>query len=102
MKMAIFFFALITTINFANAAQVFKCADGARTFSIEKNSEGLFAGFYKDFSSTPKRYECEQTRAGNNYKCTLDTSTVLVRRAYSGLMMVEVDSTPNLALYCEN
>lgn len=102
MKIAIIFFALIINVNFVKAAQVFKCADGARTFSIEKNNDGFYAGFYKDLSINPRRYECEQTRTGNNYKCTLNESTVVVKRAYSGLMMVEVDMDASLALYCEN
>lgn len=103
MKSAFLFLILASIFSNSHAAQVFKCMDRNRSFSVEKNSEGLFHGIFQDAPSGPRRFECEQTRAGNNYKCTSDKNVLVVRRAYSGLMMVDVDDSGYMAaMYCEN
>jgi hypothetical protein len=98
-----FLFLLLSSFSLAHAAQVFKCVDSNRSFTVEKGSEGQLFGMFQDSLSEPKRFECEHTRAGNNYKCTSDKNVLVVRRAYSGLMMVDVDDSGYMAaMYCEN
>ena len=103
MKSVVLFLVLSSFFSLAHGAQVFKCTDVHRSFAVEKNTDGEFFGMFTDSQNSPKRFECVQTRAGNNYKCTADAEVLLVRRAYSGLMMVDVnDSGYMAAMYCEN
>lgn len=103
MKSALLLLVLASFLSNVHAAQVFKCVDSNRSFAVEKNTDGAFFGVFQDAVNEPKRFECEHTRTGNNYKCTSDKNVLLVRRAYSGLMMVDVDDSGYMAaMYCEN
>lgn len=103
MKSVFMFLFILSSISFAHANQVFKCVDSNRSFAVEKGSEGQFFGMFQDAPNEPRRFECEHTRTGNNYKCTSDKNVLTVRRAYSGLMMVDVDDSGyTAAMYCEN